>query len=114
MDIARVKEGFFDQGHSIVEDAGDAEMLDRLENGARNVWEKVRSGAVDVAGNGPDTGFIFGLLAPEFGAPVFAEQLISAPISGYVKACIGTELRLPATGRGIWPIICTCPSSTSM
>lgn len=40
MDIARVKEGFFDQGHSIVEDAGDAEVLVRLDNGARNVWEK--------------------------------------------------------------------------
>lgn len=94
MDIARVKEEFFDQGYSIVEDAVEAEMLDRLENGARNVWGKVRSGAVDVAGNGPDAGFIFGLLAPEFGEPVFAEHLISAPISRYVEAFIGTELRL--------------------
>ena len=46
MDIARVKEAFFDQGYSIVEDAVEAEMLDRLESGARNVWGKVRSAAV--------------------------------------------------------------------
>ena len=82
MDIARIKSEYFDQGYVIVDDAIDPGMLDRLEAGARSVWSQVREGAVDVAGSGPDGGSIFGLLAPEFGEPVFvleecsfAEQL---------------------------------------
>ena len=54
----------------------------------------MRSGEVDVAGNGPNTTSIFGLLAPEFGEPVFADYLISPPVLKYVEAFLGDELRL--------------------
>lgn len=94
MDIARIKSEYFDQGYVIVDDAIDPGMLDRLEAGARSVWSQVREGAVDVAGNGPDGGSIFGLLAPEFGEPVFGEILAYEGITRYAEAFLGPELRM--------------------
>ena len=63
-DPEKVKEEFFAQGYSLVEDAVEPEMVDRLEAAARRVWAKVRAGEVDVAGNGPEATAIFGVIAP--------------------------------------------------
>ena len=88
-DLGKVKEEFFAQGYSLVEDAVEPEMVDRLEAAARRVWAKVRAGEVDVAGNGPEATAIFGVIAPEFGEPVFAEHLVSPAIERYVKTFWG-------------------------
>ena len=93
-DIEKVKEEFSTQGYSLVEDAVEPEMVDRLEAAARRVWAKVRAGEVDVAGNGPEATAIFGVIAPEFGEPVFAEHLVSPSIERYVKAFLGPDLRM--------------------
>ena len=69
-------------------------MLERLETASWNVWNKVRSGEVDVAGMGPDAGAIFGLIAPEFGEPVFGEHFLAPKLLQYVEAFLGEELRL--------------------
>ena len=94
MNIEKTKADYFDQGYTIVEDAVDAEMLDRMESGARHVWAQVQAGTVDVAGNGPDGGSLFGLLAPEYGAPVFGEVISSESVTRYAEAFIGPELRM--------------------
>ena len=79
-------------------------MLEELTTAAHEVVAKVRSRKVidDAAGvrtDGPDAAdadphFICGLMAPEFGAPVFADYLGSASIARYVRPFIGEELRL--------------------
>ena len=93
-DLEKVKEEFFTQGYSLVEDAVEPEMVDRLEAAARRVWAKVRAGEVDVAGNGPEATAIFGVIAPEFGEPVFAEHLVSPAIERYAKTFLGPDLRM--------------------
>ena len=93
-DPEKVKEEFSTQGYSLVEDAVEPEMVNRLEAAARRVWAKVRAGEVDVAGNGPEATAIFGVIAPEFGEPVFAEHLVSPAIERYVKAFLGPDLRM--------------------
>ena len=65
-----------------------------LETVSWNVWNKVRSGEVDVAGMGPDAGAIFGLIAPEFGELVFGEHFLAPRLLQYVEAFLGKELRL--------------------
>ena len=92
------------QGYFIADDAVELDMLEELTTAAHEVVAKVRSGEVidDAAGvrtDGPDAAgadphFICGLMAPEFGAPVFAEYLGSAPIARYLRPFIGEELRL--------------------
>ena len=94
MNIDKVKAEFSGQGYSIVDDAFASALVDRLEAAARNVWNKVRCGEVDVANNGPEAGAIFGLLAPEFGEPVFGEHFIAPTLTPYVEAFLGPELRL--------------------
>ena len=94
MNIDKVKAEFSDQGYSIVDDAFSSDLVDRLETAARNVWNKVRCGEVDVANNGPEAGAIFGLLAPEFGEPVFGEHFLAPTLTPYVEAFLGPELRL--------------------
>ena len=54
----KMKAEYFEQGYTIVDNVVEADMLDRLESGARNIWEQIRSGRVDVAGGGPDSGSI--------------------------------------------------------
>ena len=77
------------QGYFIADDAVELDMLEELTMAAHEVMAKVRSGEVidDAAGvrtDGPgaagaDPHFVCGIMAPEFGAPVFAEYLGSAP-----------------------------------
>ena len=94
MSIEKEKEEFAGRGYFIVDDVFDPEMLERLETASWNVWNKVRSGEVDVAGMGPDAGAIFGLIAPEFGEPVFGEHFLTPKLLQYVEAFLGKELRL--------------------
>ena len=91
-DPEKVKEEFSTQGYSLVEDAVEPEMVDQLEAAARRVWAKVRAGEVDVAGNGPEATAIFGVIAPEFGEPVFAEHLVSPAIERYATTFLGAGL----------------------
>ena len=94
-----------EQGYVIVDDAVDAAMLDELEGAGRRVRDKVRSGQVDVEsirGAQREPQVIWGLIAPEYGEPVFAEYLVSRPLEAYVQAFLGPELRL-----GFAVIFCT-------
>ena len=90
-----------DQGYFIVDDAVEADMLEELAAAARRVVAKVRSGAVIDDGEGIGTGgkgeepdFVSGLMAPEFGEPVFAQYLGSDPVARYLRPLLGEELRL--------------------
>ena len=64
-------------------------------------WEKVRSGAVvatteriSTGGPGVEPRHVLGLIAPEFGEPIFAEYLLSEPVETYVRTLVGDPLRL--------------------
>lgn len=92
---------YYEQGYFIADDAVEPEMLAALEPAARRAAAKVRSGEVVVdmerigtGGPGDDTRDLLGLIAPEFGEPVFAEYLGSKPIETYMQAMLGPELRL--------------------
>ncbi len=68
-----------------------------MEAGARRIRDKIRAGEVDIKtvfGDNDEPSVIWGLLAPEYGEPVFADHLVSEPIASYVRALLGDELRL--------------------
>lgn len=94
MDIEKIEEELAGSGYVVVEDVFDSALLCRLETASYNVWDKVRSGTVDVAGMGPDAGAIFGLMAPEFEEPVFGEHFLAPNLMQVVEAFLGFELRL--------------------
>ena len=98
-------EQYREQGYFIVDDAVAPDMLAALEAGARRAVEKVRSGAVvataeriSTGGPGVEPRNILGLIAPEFGEPIFAEYLMSEPVETYVRALVGSPLRLGWAG----------------
>ena len=88
------KTTYFNDGSVVVNDAVEPDLLDRLEAAGRRVVDKVRSGQVDVSGQGPDSTGVLGVIAPEFAEPAFAEYLISDSITRYAEAFLGPELRL--------------------
>ena len=95
-----VAEQYRDQGYFIVEDAVEPKMLDLLENAARRVVEQVRSGAVvdaadgvRTAGEGVEPQFISGLIAPEFGEPVFADYPGSEVLMRNLRPLLGALMR---------------------
>ena len=101
MDGKQFAEQYRDQGYFIIDDAVEAELLDQLEAASWRVVDKVRSGAVvdDVegvrtGGEGVEPKFVSGLIAPEFGEPVFAEYLGSEPLVRCLRPLLGDELRL--------------------
>ena len=101
MDGKEFVEQYRDQGYFIVDDAVEPDLLDLLEAAARRVVDKIRSGAVvddevgmRTGGEGVDPQFVSGLIAPEFGEPVFAEYLGSEQLVRYVWPMLGNELRL--------------------
>ena len=91
-------EQFETDGYFIADDAVDPDLFDELAAAARRVKHKVRSGQVDVythwATDETSSRGRFGLLAPEFDEPVFAEYLMSKPVMDYVDYFIGTDLTL--------------------
>ena len=99
---ARQIEQYYDEGYFITEAAVEPEMLEALTAALRRALAMVRSGEVvdDTAGigaGGPgveQTQFLWGLLAPEYGEPVFAEYLTSEPILRHARPLVGDVLRL--------------------
>ena len=92
-----VVDEYHQQGFAVVDDAVDPAMMDELEAAARRAQDKVRSGEVDVHSIKDEDGephVLWGLIAPEFGEPVFANYLISAPVEAYSQAFLGPELQL--------------------
>ena len=88
---------FRDQGFLVADDMVEPAVLDELEAGARRIRDKIRAGEVDIKtvfGDNDEPSVIWGLLAPEYGEPVFADHLVSEPIASYVRALLGDELRL--------------------
>ena len=98
-------EQYRERGYFIADDAVAPDMLAALEAGARRAAEKVRSGAVvatderiSTGGPGVEPRHILGLIAPEFGEPIFAEYLMSEPVETCVRAVVGGPLRLGWVG----------------
>ena len=90
-----------DQGYFITDDAVAPEMLPTLTEATRRVADKVRSGEVvdntnqiGTDGDGKKPIVIFGVMAPEFNEPIFAEYLASEQVERYVRPFLGEELRL--------------------
>lgn len=97
MALKEVVEQYRTRGYFVVEDAVAPDMLALLLQAARRVKQKVRSGEVDLFTHRTPEGdawAVRGLLAPEFGEPVFADYLMSDPVMKYVAPFLGSELRL--------------------
>ena len=96
MDFNEAREQYFQQGYFVVDDAVAPAMLDRLEGAGRRVVDLVRSGQVDVSGQGPLATGVIGLIDPRFGERAFADYYISAPLTRYVEAFLAGDLRMGA------------------
>ena len=90
-----------DQGYFIADDAIVPEMLPALTEATRRAADKVRSGEVVdnfdqicTDGEGKNPVVIMGIMAPEFGEPIFAEYLASERVERYARSFLGEELRL--------------------
>ena len=90
-----------EQGYFIADDAVEPKMLQELAAAALRVVDRIRAGEVvddenGVGTNGPgaEPAFVSGLMAPEFGEPVFAEYLGSEEVARCVRPLLGDELRL--------------------
>ena len=90
-----------EEGYLITEDAVQPKMLEELARAARRVVDRVRSGevvddedGVRTGGPGAEPAFVTGLMAPEFGEPVFAEYLGSEEVAACIRPFLGDELRL--------------------
>ena len=101
MEGKKYAEQYRDMGYFIVDDAVEPDMLDELEAALRRAVAKVRSGAVvdaldriSVNGEGAESSVLWGLLAPEYAEPVFAEYTGSTAVSRYVQCMLGDQLRL--------------------
>lgn len=97
MDIEELKQQYFENGYFVVVDAVDPAMIDPLEAAAVRVVDKVRSGRVDLSGLGPEATAVYGIIAPEFGEPVFGEYLCCGEVLRYVEAFFGPEVRMGHT-----------------
>ncbi len=94
-------EQYHQEGYFITGDVVEPRMLEELAAAARRVVARVRSGEVvddgdgiRPGGPGEEPAFVTGLMAPEFGEPVFAEYLGSEPVARHVQPFLGDELRL--------------------
>ena len=90
-----------EEGYFIVGDAVDGGMLEELRRAMRRVAEKIRSGMVvehddriETDGEGKEPHIVSGLMAPEYGEPVFAEYLVSEPVQKYACLIVGDRQRL--------------------
>lgn len=90
-----------EDGYLITEDAVQPKMLEELTEAALRVVDRIRSGEVvddedgiRTGGPGAEPAFVSGLMAPEFGEPVFAEYLGSEEVARCVRPLLGDELRL--------------------
>lgn len=88
-------EHYQSQGYVVVDDTPP--HFDELAAAGRRVKAQVRAGAVDVFTHWANPGepwCIRGLLAPQFGEPVFAEHMVSDWALGYSRAFVDEPLRL--------------------
>ena len=90
-----------DQGYFIADDTVTPDMLQALTEATRRAADKVHSGEVvdntdqiGTGGEGKKPIVIMGVMAPEFGEPIFAEYLASEPVTHYMHPFLGKELRL--------------------
>lgn len=94
-------EQYHEEGYFITDDAVEPLMVEELAAAARRVVDRIRSGevvddedGVGTGGPGAEPAFVTGLMAPEFGEPVFAEYLGSEEVAACVRPFLGHELRL--------------------
>jgi len=75
-----------------VDDAVYPAMMDELEAAGRRVRDKIRAGELDIysiQGNHQEPQPVWGLIAPEYGEPIFAEYMITEQIEAYTHAFSG-------------------------
>ena len=85
------------EGYFIANDAVSPDMVEELRQAARRVKGRVRTGELDLYTDyrGESEPYhVSGLIAPQYGEPIFAQYLASEPLLAYVQAQIGRELRL--------------------
>ena len=97
-DYARL---YREEGHFIVDDAADPDMLVEMRQAMRRVADKLRSGVVveyddrvEINGEGSEPHIVTCLMAPEFGEKVFSEYLVSEPVQKYARLIVGDRQRL--------------------
>ena len=84
MDIEELKRQYFENSYFVADDAVDPAMIDPLEAAAVRRVDKVRSGRVYLSRLGPEATAVYGIIAPEFGDPVFGEYLCCDEVLCYV------------------------------
>ena len=91
------KQAFAERGYFIASEAVSPDMVEELRQAARRVKARVRTGErdlyTDYRGEG-EPYHVSGLIAPQYGEPIFAQYLVSEPLLAYVRAQIGRELCL--------------------
>ena len=90
------QQAFAERGYFIASDAVSPDMVEELRQAARRVKARIRAGKLDLYTDyrGEDQPYhISGLIAPQYGEPIFAQYLASEPLLAYVQAQIGHELR---------------------
>jgi len=95
--IYREMEEYGSQGWTVVDGLVAPDFFAALEAACRRVKARVRAGDIDVYthwGNPGEPWCIRGLLAPDFGEPIFADYLLHEPFLARAHAYLGTELRL--------------------
>lgn len=95
--IYREMEEYGSQGWTVVDGLVAPDFFVELEAACRRVKDRVRAGDIDVYthwGNPGEPWCIRGLLAPDFGEPIFADYLLHKPFLARAHAYLGTELRL--------------------
>ena len=91
------QQAFAEQGYFTASDAVSPDMVEELRQAARRVKGRVRTGELDLYTDYRGEGepyHVSGLIAPQYGEPIFAQYLASEPLLSYVQAQIGRELRL--------------------
>ena len=88
-----------EHGFVTVDEITDDATLQALLDASKRAKAKVRAGEVDVythwaTKENTEPWAIRGILAPEFGEPIFAEHMLSERVMKYVHRFLGKELRL--------------------
>ena len=90
------QQAFAERGYFIASDAVSPDMVGELRQAARRVKARIRAGELDLYTDYRGEGepyHVSGLIAPQYGEPIFAQYLASEPLLAYVRAQIGSELR---------------------
>ena len=87
-----------EHGFVTVDEITDDATLQALLDASKRAKAKVRAGEVDVythwaTKENTEPWAIRGILAPEFGEPIFAEHMLSERVMKYVHRFLGKELR---------------------